>query len=61
MIADFSKKLDVQTLYEYANTVKESTDEYLIMSYNCKTFSRSVIFIVTSVINRLILPNGKIF
>ena len=28
-IADFSKKLDVQALYEYAKAVKESTDEYL--------------------------------
>lgn len=28
-IADFSKKLDVKVLYEYAKAVKESTDEYL--------------------------------
>ena len=28
-IADFSKTLDVKTLYEYAKAVKESTDEYL--------------------------------
>lgn len=28
-IADFSKKLDVNVLYEYAKAFKESTDEYL--------------------------------
>lgn len=28
-IADFSKTLDVQALYEYAKAVKDSTDEYL--------------------------------
>lgn len=28
-IADFSKKLDVKALYEYAKAVKDSTDEYL--------------------------------
>ena len=28
-IAEFSKTLDVKTLYEYAKAVKESTDEYL--------------------------------